>query len=200
MTNLAEGNEDGFSLIEVIVVLAIVSLMASFVFVLISQFHAISAKTDMIVDQAALQKTANYIAKLLESAEPVPINAEVEPKLSFIDGKVHVVAFKAVVSRGVSHLGFAKITLKSDSAGITEFVAPVTAGSTDTQNSSYEISPPGIEMTFSYLGPIEIGRSEDRWSDVWHEEQMPRAIEISLTQVKADKRVISVKTIADLGR
>jgi prepilin-type N-terminal cleavage/methylation domain-containing protein len=92
-------SEHGFTLVEMLVVLAITGLMSGLMLVMMGQFRSIIKVDSSLSEQAALQKTANYIATQLEQAQALPLDLNPDSPVRFTELQGNTLRFLAVSNR-----------------------------------------------------------------------------------------------------
>jgi prepilin-type N-terminal cleavage/methylation domain-containing protein len=98
-------SEHGFTLVEMLVVLAVTGLMSGLMLVMMGQFRSIIKVDSSISEQAALQKTANYIAAQVEQTQALPLDLNQDGTVQFLQSQGNTLRFLAVSNRSDANYG-----------------------------------------------------------------------------------------------
>lgn len=198
--------EEGFSLVEVLVVLALVSALAASLALASSQFGQLLRADRQTEARLALRQTVRHITQLLEQVEDIPIltPSDREPVRNGMLGKRNEARFVAVARRGALLQGLRDITFRVEGGGgrgvLVQLMAPRRLEPPPPQNfERIELGNTIEELTFAYFGLQGESRTP-RWYDEWMNiEALPIAISVRL-KVRQGDAVVTVSDVARLSR
>lgn len=202
MTNvkLASGdqNEAGFSLVEVLVSLLLISVMAASLAAMAAQFRQIAQNTTRNLELAALQSAARHIAKQVEQAEELPLDP-IQPNGSFLLGRADEVQFVATVRLGAieQSLRTIMIDLRDDLEVVqANWMRRPGTGQKVEVVSNIRILDGVQSLEFRFLD-----RDKAAGSSVWRQswdiaDQLPSAVAVTLTKLDKTKRPMMSTAVA----
>ena len=191
-------NEAGFSLVEVLVALLLVSVMAASLAAMAGQFRQIAQNTTRNLELAALQSAARHIAKQVERAEELPLD-HIQPNGSFLLGRADEVQFVATVRLGTieQSLRTIMIDLRDDLEVVqANWMRRPGAGQKAEVVSDIQILDDVQSLEFRYLD-----RDKATGSPVWRQswdtvDQLPSAVAVTLTKLDKTKRPMMSTAVA----
>lgn len=202
----AEG-EAGFTLVEVLVTLALVSVLATTIAVTASQFGSLLRIERQMETRLALQRVVGHMARLLEDVHDAAALARQQenggPISITLKGTANEVQFATLARRGAYRHGFRNVTLRLEGAArnlaVFQEMAPRRRGGVPLdQVERIELARDATALEFSYYGLREDSASAT-WNEQWSNSGLlPIAVSISLSVVRND-RVVTVTEIARLG-
>lgn len=197
--------EAGFTLIEVLVTLALVAALSAIMMTSTFQFRHLLKAESQIEDKLALRQTAHHVAKLLEQAQGMAIldaGSGTGAQIA-MDGKASEIRFIGIARRGAYLQGLREITLRFDpgkeSGVVIQEMNPLRAGRLASgQPEQFELARNVTELSFNYFG-IQDNNSQPDWQPTWHSPRtLPIGIAVRLSARRADT-VISIEEFAALG-
>jgi general secretion pathway protein J len=174
----------GFTLIEVVMALAIFALMGGILYGAFSLGHSAVAKSDANATRSQKQRAiADLLGSYVRSGFPYRETAQSQA-ISFA-GESDSLTFVSAYSQGMGGRGMAKITIAKEDDGkgqaslqLTE-TAPVRFGADGGQRHSIVLQANLREFRLAYLDPqAEDEKWEDRW-DGSERGKLPRAVRFS---------------------
>jgi prepilin-type N-terminal cleavage/methylation domain-containing protein len=90
------GSQDGFTVLEMLTVLSIIGLMSGLILAMVAQFRTIALLDRSLSERAALQKTANHIAYVMEQALFLPLSGEGLENSVYFEGAAQSARFVAL--------------------------------------------------------------------------------------------------------
>jgi type II secretory pathway component PulJ len=199
----ARGNpvsEEGFGLMEVLIVLMITGAMATVMMSMLSQFRPLREKGDQVVSIDTLQSALRHVVHSLESAELMVLPAEDEKDRGFyLDGKSADVRFLAVVRRGALTSGLSDVRFFVDRAGgASRLVRQIrdrrTSGNPVVQEVTIAENIQSFRLTYASAG--NPAKSPDAWPAQWRAKgRLPDAIGVRLVQ-SGGREPITLSAIA----
>lgn len=196
--------EQGFTLVEMLVVLAVIGLMSGLMLVMMGQFRSIIRVDNSVSEQAALQKTANYIAAQLEQAEVLPLSSIEDGRVEFIQSPGNTIRFSAVSNRAEPGSGLLEYSYAiEDNNGVSELVEQ----RRPRRNNTSSNSPNKIillenvnRLSFSFLQTGSTD-SEPNWVPKWQDRpDLPEAVRIEIEKWLKPGNKIQASAIAYIGR
>lgn len=195
-------SDAGFSLVEVLVALVLVSVMAVSMSVMTGQFRQLIYNTDRSGEKTALQAAVRYIAKQLEQAEAIPVNLQHEGPSLYISGEPEKIRFVTVMRLGVESEGFRNLEFGLNNRG--ELVQVISlrrkAGETNSSSSVQSVILEGAHvLEFGYFGePFDA--TAPAWNNDWSvANRLPQAISVKVTKASKNGQSLTASAIAWLA-
>jgi prepilin-type N-terminal cleavage/methylation domain-containing protein len=205
MTTDAHRNDEGFTLVEVLVVLSAVGLMSGLMLAMMGQFRHLTAADRQLTQQAALQRTADYIASLLEKAEALPLDVSPNAPVRFMEATHSNVRFLAVARGGAFTFGLSQISISVEGQDGLRQLVQRSAPRRDRQVQPSVIKTIILDqidnLEFSFLAHNAANGSKLDWHDEWSaSSEFPSAIKVHIG-TKGDRvSQLSALAIANLQR
>jgi general secretion pathway protein J len=184
----SENKEDGFTLVEILVALAIVSILSATLLTAISQFRHLLRLDARLQHQMNMERVAHHIAELLNRAETIGLashNQATAVRPPF-EGAAGSVSFVTTARRGATTAGLRRIRILIDDLGdgsiLLQEMMPVRNGPDSADDpETIGISEKIVSLRFSYFG----ARSADTppsWGDDWTDQvRLPPAVLVRIT-------------------
>lgn len=191
-------SDAGFSLVEVLVALLLVSVMAASLASMFGQFRQIAQNTTRNLELAALHSATRYIAKQVEQAEELPLDRP-QSNAGFLLGRTNQLQFVATVRLGTIEQSLRTITI--DLSDNLDVVQANQMRRSDASHNAADTSHPLILDDVQSLEFHYLDRDKATGASVWHEtweiaDQLPLAIAITLTKLDKTKRPMKSTAIA----
>ena len=185
MTRKGDQSDAGFTLTEVLVVLSVVGIMSGLMLAMTGQFRNLLAADRRISQQAALQKTADHIATLLEKAEPLPLELTAVIPARFMQSTETGVEFVAVARAGAFTFGLSEISVAlTDVNGLmqlTQTNSPRRLQQNRTATINTVLSEEVNVLAFTFLSPPTSDGATPEWQPEWQTPaSLPLAIKVQL--------------------
>lgn len=187
-----EASDAGFTLVETLVVLSVVAVIAGLILVSTAQFSNLLALEDRTANRVTLQKTARYVAALVEQAEFVtPTDTE---RSGLFEGKPDAMRFLATIRRGAKTRGWRHVTVRLGDAGgnvsLIQDATPRRWGNVPNDAlEQVELLHDVTVLTLSYLGAPD-DRSEPVWQDHWISKvALPSAVQVKIAVGEGEERI-----------
>lgn len=203
---LASGRSDaGFTLVEVLVTLSVVGLMSGLMLAMMGQFRHLTEADYRLTDQAALKKTVDHIAGLLERAEALPLEIKSDAPLFFMLANERSARFMAVAKSGALTSGLLdiEIGLEGENAAgrLVETISSRRASENAVGKATFELLERAERLTFSYLEKSKAAGRSPVWRTDWNVAgQLPVAVRVSVQTKFKSGRLTSASAIAYLAR
>lgn len=197
----------GFSLVEILVVLALVSALAATIVMATSQFGSILRIDRQLETRLALQRTVGHLAALIEAAEAAPPSQQPSPEdrspRGPFKGTSSEVRFLATTRRGAYLNGFRDVALRLEGAGMAkrllQDMGPARPGERSSDGlETIELARDVVDLSFAYYG----AQGEERaavWQGEWSDPtRLPLAVSVRVSVRKDDTDLVATD-IATLG-
>lgn len=195
--------EAGYSLVEMLVVLALVGVLSATIMMTTYQFRHLLRLDAQVEARLALQRTARHVARLLEQTEDIAMLSTDGTTRYPLQGDKDEVRFFAVARRGAHVRGLREIWLRLDRADGTgrllQDMAPrrVTVTASEVREE-IELASDVTKLEFSYYGAQD-GSSGARWQSSWSDPKtLPTAISVRFS-ARRNSADITVEDVASMG-
>lgn len=180
--------DDGFGLLEMLVVLLITGSMGVILVSMAGQFRPLRERQQAIEQTAALEAVLRHVTASVESAEllPVPLNKN-EPQNIIMLGTRNTVYFNAVMRRGALDrtLSLATIRVQREKTGGFALVETLRDFGGRGTPQTIVLAKDIAKFKLSYDG-------QSRWKSA---DGLPKLIEIEIAQ-RIDGSIISAQAVA----
>jgi prepilin-type N-terminal cleavage/methylation domain-containing protein len=195
----------GFTLVEVLVVLSVIGLMSALMLSMMGQFRHLSDADHRLTDQAAMKKTADHIAGLLERAEALPLDIKPDVPLFFMEASKSSARFLAVVKSGARTSGLFEIKIGLDERGgikrLVETISPRRVAENGDGKVTFELLERAEGLTFSFLQKSEARGIKPVWRSDWSTAgELPAAVRVTLQAKDRSGNLTGASAIALLAR
>ncbi|MBA8882029.1 prepilin-type N-terminal cleavage/methylation domain-containing protein [Phyllobacterium myrsinacearum] len=189
-----DAGEAGFTLVEMLVTLALIALLATVMIGAIVQMRSMSAISQRNDANTEFEALGNYLDKLIANAKPLPLIENNQEHLLVFEGAPDHIRFVAVIRIGSDQLGLRDVELAMRKNGNTfdlvQSSSPRRLSSSSNGPATLVLSPTlvtGLQsVTFEYLGvPSAPDATQSNWQTSWNEPgRLPRAVRLT---VKAER-------------
>jgi prepilin-type N-terminal cleavage/methylation domain-containing protein len=203
-------SEHGFTLVEMLVVLAITGLMSGLMLVMMGQFRSIIKADNSISEQAALQKTANYIAAQVEQGQALPLDINHDGTVQFLQSQGDALRFLAVSNRADANSGLLEYSYGIESADgeqeLVELRRPRRLNVRNAAPNKIVLLENITSLSFSFLQAASTdaasnGDGKPTWLTDWPAKpDLPEAIRIVIEKQRGQKDKIRASAIAYIAR
>lgn len=205
MKFVAGRSDAGFTLVEVLVTLSVVGLMSGLMLAMMGQFRHLTDADHRLTDQAALKKTADHIAGLLERAEALPLEIKPDAPLFFMSANEKSARFMAVAKSGALTSGLLNIEIgiEGDNAAgrLVETISSRRASENAGGKATFELLGRAERLTFSYLEKPDAAGRGPVWRPDWNVAgKLPVAVRVSVQTKDKSGRLTGASAIAYLAR
>jgi prepilin-type N-terminal cleavage/methylation domain-containing protein len=195
-------DDAGFSLVEVLVVLVLVSVLAGTMVVMTGQFRRLIDSSDRNGEQLALQATARHMARLIEQAELMPLDGRDRGKAVYLNGTKDRMRSSALARLGAKSQGLRIVSFEVTQD--LDLVQTMTARrkSTDDALPSVAVMAQGVQtVAFSYFGTLDSDKNKPVWHESWAEPgRLPLAVSVTVTRQAKGGRTLAASDTAWLAR
>jgi prepilin-type N-terminal cleavage/methylation domain-containing protein len=199
-----KNSEQGFTLVEMLVVLSVIGLMSALMLAMTGQFRSLIAIDRSMGEQAALQKTANHIATLLEQTEKLPLDAGKEGPAQFMESSGKNIRFLAVSRHHDSPSNllefFIEIESGANGQSLLETQTPRRALTKDLQIFKVRLLQNVKSLSFSFLDGEQPNAGPTNWRADWQNTpRLPKAVRISIAKEDRVGRVMHATATANIS-
>jgi prepilin-type N-terminal cleavage/methylation domain-containing protein len=197
--------EQGFTLVEMLVVLSVIGLMSTLMLSMTGQFRSLIAVDRAISERAALQKTANHIATLLEHIETLPLDASKDGPVHFLESSGNNLRFLGVLRHHNSPSNLTEFVVDTESnAGgqsLVEKQKPRRAKAADNEGFKIVLLENIESLSFTFLDADQPKTGAINWRTEWQNmPKLPLAIRVSITKEDESGRVVQALATARTNR
>lgn len=203
--NARPANDAGFSLVEVLVVLALVAALATSLTLATSQFGKLLQVDDQTQQRLALHQAVRHVTELLEQVEDIPVltATDREPIRNGLLGKPSEVRFIALARRGALLQGLRETTLRVEGGEpgmLVQLMSPRRLEPQPPQNiERIELANDVTELSLLYFGTQGEAQTP-AWHDEWlNIEALPLAVSVKIS-VRKGATVLTATDVATLNR
>lgn len=185
----------GFVLIDVLVTLAIVSVIASLMVVFVGQARTIVRIRAAVESQMEVEAAARFLEAAIGNAEPLPLIyplTEVSEEVRYLDGGGSTLKFSGIQPSGFGASALRQITiiLRDRTSSRGEQLGDLWMQREKRQTASdgklaeeIEVLTGVKDLEFEYLGDGD--KAQPEWSSTWSmQRRLPNAIRFRLTIVR----------------
>lgn len=185
------GREDGFTLVEVLTALALVSLLATMMMLATTQFGLLVKLDKGLEEEMALSSVARHISGVLERAEPLQIPSQGAEVREMMRGLAQEVRFLAVTRRGAERHGLREVMFKlepgPEGSSLVQLMTPRRLGAEVREPERIVLAERIVELTFRYRPSKIDGSNLAPWMNDWRNQPgLPAAVAIELTAISAN--------------
>ncbi|MDW9463603.1 prepilin-type N-terminal cleavage/methylation domain-containing protein [Sinorhizobium meliloti] len=184
----SSASQCGYTLIEVLVVLAIASIMAAMMIGGVRQFQSLSQLGERLTRQSVADAVADRVADDLAGSLELPLLGSGSGEQVSLVGSPHEVRFNAVI-----HIGFLTQTLRevaysmetlADQQALVRISLPRRLGEAERAGAEKLVMHPDVNaVAFRYMTRDTAGGAV--WLDHWNQARLPVAIRFEIDLVGA---------------
>ena len=193
------GHEGGFSLIEVLVALVLLSVIAGLMTGFMGQFRILKRVQSENAAQLEVEALAGFLGESISGAMPLHL-IDQNPERRFpLEGERDHVRFTGLTSKGMAARQLREISFSltgnAERRNLVEILSPrrYRADTTQELGDTDLLGSDIVRLSFRYLEPAAADGAT-RWLDSWGDQSgLPAAIEISLTARRGGQDVSATK-------
>ncbi|MDJ0613687.1 MAG: prepilin-type N-terminal cleavage/methylation domain-containing protein [Rhizobiaceae bacterium] len=197
--NGSDETDSGFTLVEMLVALAVLAIMGALMASFLSQLRTVNRFEAEIAKQTELEAAASYLQRLFTSVRPIKLlNAEPDTNPLF-DGQKTSVETAIVTRQGIYSLGLRDVKVfLQESSGKTNLVHTLAPRRVVNGKPVPPAGPP-IPI-IDDIDTIQFEYSSgSSWSDSFSKDgEIPSAMRITI-RATVDKRVLSATAITQIN-
>lgn len=195
----------GFSLVEVLVVLILVSVMAGAMTMMTGQFRRLIDASDRNGEQLALQAVTRHVTRLIEQAEAMPVAMSTASEAFYLSGASNQIRFVAVVRLGATTQGLRTVSFEISKDGdllqIMSFRRQLADGGVIPAAAEAVVAEQVLSIKFSYFGLASDEMGKPGWQNVWNATaKLPLAVAVTVTKTAKGQHLLSASEVAWLAR
>lgn len=189
----AGSGEAGFTIIEMLVGLALTAIVASLLLVGITQFQPVRERNKVQTQKQELHAAADYIERVVSDHRNLALLENNPQRAAFI-GEEKRMRFVAVVSTGSDLRQLRDVSIEAINIGgklsLQQQVRPRRLSSDQSMAETTAVISGLSGVQFEYLNP------EGNWSDYWPaSQQFPAAIRVTLKRDTTKTEIYVVRLI-----
>lgn len=202
---MTKTGEQGFTLVEMLTVLSLVALMSGLILTMTGQFRGLILLERSLTGQAALQKTADHIAALINNAEAIPLDMGRAGVARFMIGTGNSVALTAVSrhqdsSSGLSHYSIFVVE-NEGRKDLVEALTPRRADTALSRATEFILLQDVENLSFSFLGVESSDDNQLSWRQDWSiPAKLPAAVRVVITKREQSGKRLQASSVAYLAR
>ncbi|WP_027991993.1 prepilin-type N-terminal cleavage/methylation domain-containing protein [Sinorhizobium meliloti] len=187
----SSGSQCGYTLVEVLVVLAIASIMAAMMVGGVRQFQSLSQLGERLAWQSVVDAVADRVADDLAGSLELPLLASGSgEQVSFV-GSPHEVRFNAVVRTGFLTQKLREVAYSMETLGeqqtLVRVSLPRRLGQAERTGAEKLVMHPDVNaVAFRYMTRDAAGGAV--WLDHWNQARLPAAIRFQIDLVGAGRK------------
>jgi prepilin-type N-terminal cleavage/methylation domain-containing protein len=192
------GHEGGFSLIEVLVALVLLSVIAGLMTGFMGQFRILKRVQSENAAQLEVEALAGFLGESISGAMPLHLIDQNLERRFPLEGERDHVRFTGLTSKGMAARQLREISFSltgnAERQDLVEILSPSAIARTRHRSWVTSIcSEVTLRLSFRYLEPAAADGAT-RWLDSWGDQPgLPAAIEISLTARRGGQDVSATK-------
>lgn len=189
--------EAGFTLVEVLVTLALIAMLSTIMVGAIGQLAQLSAASRKNDAQVEMDALAAYLAQVITDAQALPLLDQAADERIFLQGSPTGLRFVSVARLGTNQRGLREIDIsvegETDRKTLLQETYPRRFGrSEDLRGNAVTLADDLASVNFEYR---EMSGT-DRWSDRWvATDQLPAAIQVRISAMRHGVRIDATKAI-----
>ena len=179
-------SEDGFTLIEMLVTLALLAALSTILLGAVAQFRPLRTLAQSADGQMELATAVAFLEATIADARSVYlINADREKKLAF-EGSQHSLHFPTVLRVGSDQIALRDISIeRTETNGLISIVlrnTPRRLTSTALPSEAFPIMEDIVDINFQFLEGTDLASAESQtWLSRWsHPERLPYAVKVTV--------------------
>ncbi|RVH05431.1 prepilin-type N-terminal cleavage/methylation domain-containing protein [Sinorhizobium meliloti] len=192
------GSQCGYTLIEVLVVLAIASIMAAMMIGGVRQFRSLSQLGETLTRQSVADAVADRVADDLAGSLELPLLASGSGEQVSFMGSPHEARFNAVVRTGFLTQKLQEVAYRmeklADQQTLVRISLPRRLGQAERTGAEKLVMHPDVTaIAFGYMTRDALGGAV--WLDHWNETRLPVAIRFEIDLGTGRKQSRASRTV-----
>ncbi|MGB8818470.1 MAG: prepilin-type N-terminal cleavage/methylation domain-containing protein [Rhizobiaceae bacterium] len=198
----AAGGEAGFSLAEVLVALVLISVLAGTMAVMTGQFRRLIDISGRNGEQLALQAAARHMARLIEQAELMPLDAGDGGKAVYLAGEKTQVRFVAMTRLGAQMQGLRSVSFEvTPDQDLVQTSLSRRKGTDRVLPSAALMTANVLAAEFAYFGSLDPDNGKPVWHESWAEPgRLPLAVSVHVTRMAKGGQTLTASDVAWIAR
>ncbi len=186
-----DSGQSGFTLVEVLVTLALIAMLSTIMVGAIGQLAQLSAASSKNDAQVEMDALVSYLEQTISGAQARPLMEHFSDRHIFLEGSNSGIKFVSIARLGTDLRGLRDISISvegdTDRKTLLQETHPRRfSGSEDLAGSSVTLAGNLMAVTFEYRQKTGTGSWTDRWVAAG---QLPAAIRVSISAIRLGVRV-----------
>jgi prepilin-type N-terminal cleavage/methylation domain-containing protein len=178
------GDEDGFTLLETLITVAIISLLSIIIVAALGQVRTMSALSRQTDNEVRYGAIINYLDATLSEARPLRLLGRDGTSPVVIEGDADRLDFVSIVKTGTSTQSLREVIWSSTGDGTQVHFAQVTKArrlQPEQQVGDQDVLANGaFSVSFSYLADDRQQTGSPVWLNAWKSDHLPGAVQIKV--------------------
>jgi len=203
-------NESGFTLVEVLVSLTVISIIVGLMLAIIGQYRLLGERREAIDRKNNVMAIASHLHSIIGGALRLPLSDAEEGSPRYLDGKTDRIRFVAGVRTGANRYGLREVVFELEEIDEGRRLVErhrlrrAISELEDIQAESNVIGDSISGIKFRYL-PVKIGDDtslhEDSWVTAWEDfNKLPYLIELTIEYTLNENHASIIKYIPVMVR
>lgn len=199
-TKSSPDDEAGFTLIEMLVTLALIALLSMVMIGGIVQMRSMSALSQRNDTNTQFEALGNYLDRVIANAKPLALIKDNPERLLVFDGAADHMRFISIVRTGSDQLNLREVELKvlvnGNASDLIQSSSPRRLSGSSISSNPVLIADVK-SVTFKYLGrQLAASAIPSDWQTSWNEPgRLPRAVRITVAAERARQPMVLERTI-----
>lgn len=191
----------GFSIVEVLVVLALVATISGLILTSLSQLAVLREREELINGQEELDRVALHMVKVIEQAQSLPLSLADADRDALFSGRKDRLEFTALLQTGVRSVDLRRVSLmttKSNQERLTLIQEMSVRRGIGKQipKQIIVLDQDVVSVKFEYLQPAEGEIKPVEWLAVWdNSNSLPSSVRVVVSK-KIGERILQAQAIA----
>jgi prepilin-type N-terminal cleavage/methylation domain-containing protein len=199
---MTDRDDDGYTLIEILVALVLLGLMATMTVNVFQQLRAVRSIQTRYEARSNIASVVNYIGSEISRAMAIPLTTDADGMMRSLEGTATSVRFVAATRSGFKEDALREISFyletKDGQTKLLRHVRSKTGGDSSADNRVDELLRDLTTFKLSYRSD----RENDQWTESWQNKaDLPAAIRVQMSDTINSSTVSrTVTLIAGLKR